>query len=340
MTSEVKEGFTVGIGLTNRCNANCPHCYSRPENVFSDIDFDTITELARRVPIRSVNFGTGESIFYPKFRELTKVFVETGIPISLTSNGETTRQLSDSELSIFHDIDFSLDFPDEMSNDRWRGEGYFRRVMSEASRSRSLGIDTSIVMCLMNINHHLMKTMLDLVNGMGMNLRINVYKAVITHKYRLSYEEFWKAIRDLCANGVFISCSEPIVNAAMKRMNRQGGHPCGNHSFRIKPDGKVVPCVYLNGNNVTLEQIICDYETYRLILREDLQLPIPEICGECEYLTICCGGCASRRILNNPAEPDEFCFIKKGEYIDLKPRWAKSKGLIHEDYLCTMILSA
>lgn len=340
MTLKGKEGFTVGIGLTNRCNANCPHCYSRPENGYSDIEFDAIVKLVSTLPVRSVNFGTGESIFYSRFWELTERFYDAGIPMSLTSNGTTVSRAADNQLKRFHDIDFSLDFPDEVSNDHWRGEGYFRQVLESAERCRDLGIDTSLVLCMMNSNYHLMKPMLELARNLGMSLRINIYKAVNSDSFKLSYEEFWQGIRDLAADGTFVSCSEPIVNAAMNRNNGHRGHPCGNDSFRIKPDGNIVACVYLSDSGVNIGDMTADAEKNHDLLHKSIQLPLPGLCRECKLVEICGGGCASRRILGSPNEPDEFCFVKKGDNVDLNPRWAVSKGLIHEDYLCTMIFSA
>ncbi|MBU1881889.1 radical SAM protein, partial [bacterium] len=66
---------------------------------------------------------------------------------------------------------------------------------------------------------------------------------------------------------------------------------------------------------------------------------LPEPCRECEWKEVCQGGCASRRLLKGKAEPDEYCFIIRHDKPQINARWRESKGLVHEDYLCTMIFT-
>ena len=332
-------GFTIGIGVTDRCNAACPHCYSRPDDGYHDLDFDLICALIETIPVRSINFGTGESILYSRFVELLRLLSGRGIELSLTTNGDSVAQLSDEDLRLFHDIDFSLDFPQEKINDSWRGEGAYRTVMKGIHRCVELGVEASIVACLIKENHAYMGKLAEKAVSLGLNLRVNVYKPVFTTKHRPSYSQFWRAIADMAEAAYFTACSEPIVNAAIGSYKTNSGSPCGKMSFRLHPDGKVVPCVYLKDSDVTIDDLIEDFDTQKIIMADALNLPIPKICKDCRYAALCGGGCAARRILGEPDQPDEFCFIVRNEHPQINAKWKESKGLVHEDYLCTMIFS-
>ncbi len=340
MANALHDGFTIGVGLTDRCNANCPHCYSRPTQEFSDIDYHQLTSFLFKISIKSINFGTGESILYPRFMPLVKELAQRDIALSVTTNGYSVENMSDQELALFHDVDFSIDFPDSDLNDRWRGCGSHKSIIKGAHRCRDLGVEASLVTCLMRENHTYMGALVELASQLGLSLRVNVYKPVFTRAHSPTYEQFWQAIADLANGAYFTSCSEPVVKAALGQSRGINGSPCGKRSFRIHPDGKVVACVYLNHSQVTISDLGDDFEANRLCLSEKLDLKLPEICQACNLLSLCAGGCASRRILSNPQAPDEYCFVVKGELPQISARWKASKGLVHEDYLCTMIFSA
>ncbi|HEX7343764.1 MAG TPA: radical SAM protein [bacterium] len=331
------ESYTVGIGLTDRCSANCPQCYSRPTGDYHELDFDAILQLLKAVPVQSINFGTGESILYPRFVELVHLLSGRGIPLAVTTNGSTVQNLSDADLRLFHDIDFSIDFPDEARNDDWRGIGSYRMVMRGIERCLALGVEASLVTCLMKQNCADMGKLARLAVKLGLNLRVNIYKPVFSREYQPSYEEFWSAVKDLADIAYFTACSEPIVNAAIGNLQGPKGSPCGRMSFRVHPDGTAVSCVYLQNTGVTIEKLTSHFNEAREILRSDLQPPLPSICLSCEHLDVCRGGCASRRLLNHADQPDEYCFVVRQDQPQIQARWKASKGLVHENYLCTMI---
>jgi radical SAM protein with 4Fe4S-binding SPASM domain len=333
------ESYTVGLGLTDRCTAQCPHCYSRPTNDYHELDFDQILRLVETVPVKSINFGTGESILYPRFMDLVRLLTDRQIPVAVTTNGATVRNISDSELRLFHDVDFSLDFPQAELNDHWRGIGSFQAVMEGIARCRDQGVEASLVTCLMHENSSQMGPLAALAADLGVNLRVNIYKPVLSPQHQPTYEQFWQAIADLANAAYFIACSEPIVNAAIHNERGCHGFPCGRSSFRVHPDGRIVSCVYLNHTEVTLANLMADFQTESKRLQATVHLSLPEICLTCEYATVCAGGCASRRILGNRHQPDEYCFKVRGDRPAINARWKESKDLVHENYLCTMIFS-
>ena len=332
--------LTVGIGLTDQCNAACPHCYSRPKKTPSMLTKETVSNILQKLPIKSVNFGTGESIYHPDFAEIVEMFSTSGIASSVTTNGTTVKQLSDDVLKLFNDIDFSMDFPTKELNDNWRWHGAFDTVMNGISRCEKLGVQTSLTACLMNINHRHLGELARLAGDMGINLRINVYKSVNSEKFKPDYDEFWYAVAEMADNAYFTACSEPIVCAAIGMNNdNHVGSPCGHNSIRIHPDGSVVPCVYMKDSNVSIEKYIEYFlENGSFKKQSIITTPLPKMCMDCELKKICRGGCSARRFYNEH-KAEEYCFIQRNDRPAINARWKTSKGLVHEDYLCTMIFS-
>jgi radical SAM protein with 4Fe4S-binding SPASM domain len=247
--------------------------------------------------------------------------------------------LPDEIVKLFHDVDFSIDFPDPITNDRWRGVGAYQCIMSGIERCQMLGVEASLVACLMKENSAYMGQLATLAVDMNLNLRINVYKSVGTRAHQPNYDEFWSAIQDMADAAYFTACSEPVVCAALGKKDSLKGNPCGQLSFRLHPDGIIVPCVYLMESPVTIDDAIEDFESKKHHLTEAVSLNLPTICRDCEWRDVCRGGCASRRILGNPDQPDEYCFVERNERPKINARWKESKGLVHENYLCTMIFT-
>ncbi|TKJ40137.1 hypothetical protein CEE37_09355 [candidate division LCP-89 bacterium B3_LCP] len=211
--------------------------------------------------------------------------------------------------------------------------------MRGLERCRDLGVEASLVACLMKGNSGQMGKLAQLAVKLGVSLRINVYKSVFTREYQPDYNEFWGAIKDMAQAAYFCACSEPVVSAAVNNRKQKSGNPCGQMSFRVHPDGNIVPCVYLRDSDINIDDTVDDFSKQKRMLTERVNLPLPEVCGECSQVDICNGGCAARRLLGDPNDPDEYCYFIRGDNPDIPVRWKESKGLVHEDYLCTMILS-
>ena len=337
-------GIAIGVGLTNECNCNCPHCYSR-EHSIDYFDVEKLFKLCETAQIESVNFGTGESIYHPRFIECIHFFKRKCIPMSLTSNGYTVKRLTDEDLKAFNDIDISIDFPFRSQHDAFRDNGQFNLALEGIQRCKELSVECSVAMCLMNTNYMYVTEMINFCRELEINLRINVFKPVHTKEFTLSYTQFWEAIQSLLREATLISCSEPIVSLAIKDVqNKSLRAPCGTHSLRIKPSGHVVPCVYMTDSSLTIDDLIAcagdENKLKRILVQCSCEnFEIPEECLDCSYKDICGGGCVSRRILMGGNKPDSHCFIKQGDLQSIPAKWAESKSaLVHSDYLCTMIV--
>lgn len=317
---------TIGIGLTNLCNLNCDHCYSRKMAEKSFSLEDAKKTLSAFPFLRSVNFGTGESILNNQFEEIINLFYSKNIKLAITSNGLSINKMKEETLIKFDDVDISIDFPIKELHDKWRKkEGLFDNAIKAIERCKKFNINVSIVSVLMSNNHDFFQQFKPLLDKYDVNLRINLYKAVNKDEFTPSYEQFWGAITTMSENFEIVSCSEPILSLFWNEMS--GGSRCGN-SMRIHPDGNISSCVYVRNNE--------DYEKFN----NDKKTP-PEFCKGCKVVRTCVGGCYGRRVTENRQNmPDMFCpfFNKKKLPIIRFNKYKEEKELIHSNYLCTIVL--
>ena len=102
--------IALGLGLTNECNLTCAFCYRDPTRT-DRLSLDQVKAVMERLPVRSVNLGTGENGMHPDFKAILGYLRTQPVKLTITSNGHSVAVLEDSELRAFHDIEFSLDYP-------------------------------------------------------------------------------------------------------------------------------------------------------------------------------------------------------------------------------------
>ena len=85
-------------------------------------------------------------------------------------------------------------------------------------------------------------------------LRVNVYQAVRSDVYALSYEEYWEGFRRLFEETDVIAIGEPLVRAMAGLPPLRGG--CGVSTVRVTPRGTTQPCVYWPGSGEPLSDLI------------------------------------------------------------------------------------
>src|SRR5271167_4629024 len=102
-------GIAIGLGLTNECNLTCAFCYRDPART-DRLSLDQVKEVMERLPVRSVNLGTGENGMHPDFNAILAYLRTQPVKLTITSNGHSVAVLENNELCAFHDIEFSLDY--------------------------------------------------------------------------------------------------------------------------------------------------------------------------------------------------------------------------------------
>jgi radical SAM protein with 4Fe4S-binding SPASM domain len=329
-------GISLGLGLTNECNLACAFCYRDPTRT-DRLTPAQVKAVLDRIAVRSVNLGTGENGMHPEFRAFLHELGSRPLKLTITSNGHSIELLGDEELKAFSDIEFSLDYPTEAEQDAQRGPGNWRLLHEQAARCVRLGVPVTFIAVMMKANHLRLAAVAAIARRFGAPLRVNVYQAVRSDAFALTYDEFWAGFRALFAATDVVAVGEPLVRAMAGMPKRTGG--CGVATIRVTPRGTTQPCVYWPGQGGRLEELleggaaILDSAPFR-----DAR-SLPPACAPCEFRETCGGGCAGRRQLRGAIDaPDPYCPIVRGDRQTLAPHFLPSRDLPKSESACTTIV--
>ena len=105
--------ISLGIGLTSNCNLHCAHCY-RDQDRNYNLTLADVQKVCESLPISSIGFGTGENGLNPEYFQIIDYLHSRDIKMTLASNGYTLAITPDEKLKYFRDVEFSVDFPDQI----------------------------------------------------------------------------------------------------------------------------------------------------------------------------------------------------------------------------------
>jgi radical SAM protein with 4Fe4S-binding SPASM domain len=334
--SQEYQQFALGIGLTNECNLACAFCYRDPTRV-DRLSLDLVRHVMASIPVRSVNLGTGENGMHPDFEAMLAFLRKQPVKLTMTSNGYSVAVLDEEQLAAFADIEFSLDYPTEAEQDEQRGAGNWALLHEQAARCRRLGVPVTFIAVMMRSNYDRLHQIAEIAKAYDAPLRINVYQAVRSDSYALTYDEYWNGFATLFANTDVIAIGEPLVRAMAGLPPRRGG--CGVATVRVTPRATVQPCVYWPGTGAPLEVLLqAGPEIVESEPFADARC-VPDACRTCAYLDACRGGCAGRRkLLQMLSQPDPYCPVVRGEQKHLSVRMAQARDLPKLESACTTIV--
>lgn len=331
-------GIALGLGLTNECNLSCAFCYRDPTRA-DRLSLDQVKAVMERLPVRSVNLGTGENGMHPDFKAILAYLRTMPVKITITSNGHSVAVLDDRELRAFHDIEFSLDYPAQTEQDAQRGAGNWELIHRQAERCRKLDIPVTIVCVMMKSNYLCLADVARVAKRFDAPLRVNVYQAVRSDVYALSYEEYWEGFRRLFDETDVVAIGEPLVRAMSGLPPLKGG--CGVSTVRITPRATTQPCVYWPGSGDRLPGLISAGANVLSSAPFEQARTVPHACLACEFRETCHGGCAGRRRLQGALlEPDYYCPIVRGERPLLRIHAAANRDLPKLSSSCTTVVIA
>jgi radical SAM protein with 4Fe4S-binding SPASM domain len=330
--------FALGLALTNECNLTCSFCYRDPDRV-DRLTLDQVREVMGRLPVRSVNLGTGENGMHPDFQNILTFLRSQPVKLTITSNGHSVAILGDDDVRAFHDVEFSLDYPTEAEQDAQRGAGNWALIHEQAARSRRLGVPVTIVAVMMKANYARLADVAKVAKQFEAPLRVNVYQSVRTDAFALSYEEYWEGFRRLFAETDVIMIGEPLVRALAGLSPLAGG--CGVGTVRVTPRATTQACVYWPGVGEPLSKLLDVGEEIVHTPHFVAARILPSACEPCEFRETCHGGCAGRRKLQGALdEPDMYCPIVRDERPRLDIRMAAARDLPKIGSACTTVVIA
>jgi len=331
-------GISIGLGLTNECNLKCAFCYRDPTRA-DRLSLDQVKSVMESLPVRSVNLGTGENGLHPEFKAILAYLRTRPVKLTITSNGYSVAVLEDDDLRAFHDIEFSLDYPTQAEQDGQRGPGNWELIHQQAERCGRFGIPVTIIAVMMKSNYLRLADVARVAKRFGAPLRVNVYQAVRSDLYALTYEEYWQGFRRLFESTDVIAIGEPLVRAMAGLPPLEGG--CGVSTVRVTPRATTQPCVYWPGLGEPLSDLILAGPEILNTAAFEQARTIPDACKPCEFRDTCHGGCAGRRRLQGAlSQPDFYCPIIRGERPRLDIRMAANRDLPKLRSSCTTVVIA
>jgi radical SAM protein with 4Fe4S-binding SPASM domain len=331
-------GISLGLGLTNECNLTCSFCYRDPTRA-DRLSLDQVKEVMERLPVRAVNLGTGENGMHPDFKAILAYLRTRPVKLTITSNGHSVAVLEDNELSAFHGIEFSLDYPTQAEQDAQRGAGNWELIHQQAERCVRLGIPVTVIAVMMKSNYMRLADVARVAKRFNAPLRVNVYQAVRSDIYALTYEEYWEGFRSLFAQTDVIAIGEPLVRAMAGLPALRAG--CGVSTIRVTPRATTQPCVYWPGSGEALSDLISAGVDILSSIPFAQARTLPQACEPCEFRESCHGGCAGRRSLQGALlEPDSYCPIIRGHRPTLPIRMAADRDLPKVSSSCTTVVMA
>lgn len=330
--------FALGLGLTNECNLSCPHCYRDVRGV-QRLSLAQVRAILGRLPVRSANLGTGENGLHPDFLAIVEALQAAEIKVSLTSNGYSVTRLPDALLKGFHEIEFSFDHATAAGQDGFRGAGAWTMAMESLHRAREAGVEVTVLTVMMATNYLELPAIARLARSVGANYRVNVYQAVRTDRFGLTYDQFWEGFRRVLAEIPLLHTTEPVLRSVLGLPDGVSAG-CGRRTVRVTPKGTVIPCVYWPDGGEPLGRLldvgpgILDAPAFVACRR------LPPACEACREETGCGGGCGGRRALAGRAnDPDPYCPFARGDRLRLEYALAPPKELVKVGSACTTVFA-
>jgi len=192
---------------------------------------------------------------------------------------------------------------------------------------------------MMKANYLRLANVARVAKQFGAPLRVNVYQAVRSDLYALTYEEYWQGFQRLFETTDVIAIGEPLVRAMAGLPPLEGG--CGVSTVRVTPRATTQPCVYWPGAGEPLSDLILEGSEILNSAPFQQARTLPEACQPCEFRDTCHGGCAGRRRLQGAlSQPDFYCPIIRGERPRLQIRMAATRDLPKLKSSCTTVVIA
>lgn len=331
-------GISLGLGLTNECNLTCSFCYRDPTRA-DRLSLEQVKSIMESLTVRAVNLGTGENGMHPDFRSILAYLRDRPVKLTITSNGHSVAVLEDDDVRAFHDVEFSLDYPTQAEQDAQRGAGNWDLIHRQAERCVALGVPVTVIAVMMKSNYLRLADVARVAKRFHAPLRVNVYQAVRSDVYALTYEEYWEGFGRLFAETDVIAIGEPLVRAMAGLPPLEGG--CGVSTVRVTPRATTQPCVYWPGVGEPLRELVANGIEILDSTPFAQARTLPPPCEPCEFRATCHGGCAGRRRLQGTLhQPDIYCPIIRGERPRLNIRIAADRDLPKIGSSCTTVVIA
>lgn len=353
-----KKRFSIGWGLTKKCNMHCQFCYS--ESARNEVKECGIEDWINFVDknhqyIDAINFGTGENTILDNFfyfaDYLRKNYPKIGQ--ALTTNGYISERIRENPrfMKIFSncidEVDVSIDFNNKAKHGNLRRQpNAYEWAVQTLELSKKMKKISTIV--FVGYDETMSKENLDglfeLAKKHDAFLRMNIYRPVnndeeINKKFTLSYECLRDGLQYIYDKYEIVSLSDALLGNVFASQGVVKDYT-GVNSIRILPDGSICPSTYLISSEYRSSANIHTADLGSLRFDQFESVEKPKECYGCNYEESCRGGVYDRRILwyNTLAERDPYCPTRHNDRFPKESYCITkhSRVSIHDGYLPTL----
>jgi len=321
----------VHFAVTNRCAAQCPHCYM---NAGEDDPgcLDTVTmkralDILAELKVFHVAMGGGEALERPDIFEIAHYARDIGLVPNLTVSGRGINSVIAQKMKVFGQVNLSIDGINNHYS-LFRNKQMFEIVDKAVDLLVTAGISCGINCVIGRKNFPGIPELFDYAHRNNLNeiefLRLKpagrgsqLYSDnSTTYEQNISLVPMLSKLSDRFEVTAKIDCSfVPMLcyhRPPVKLLDTLATYGCeaGNVLLGIRSNGKISACSFLETTDISIfdlprelknpnrfEGVVSWFEN------------APEPCKSCDYLNICKGGChgVAGYVTGNYNDPDPHC---------------------------------
>ena len=307
----------VRYQVTHACDLHCPHCFAKADKPL--VDELTLEEAKAMVldlkesGMRMITLTGGEPLCREEFTlDLASFLGEQGRRYRVFTNGfrMTEEIVSRLKKSNAYEVQVSFDGL-RKTHDAFRGaQGSFDKAIRALEIARDAGLRTTVRVTVTRRNSEEILDLLDIVYPLGISaFRIRPFVPVGRGKEHKEFiperEDFENSFVRLAKvkerYPIQITFIVPhftfVFDSSRKHDSKRefDGMPCvcGKTLAAITPDGGVRPCGYFSSDlgNVREMKFSEIWENNEFLQRMRNLEKLEDRCMECEFLSLCRGGC-------------------------------------------------
>lgn len=328
ITRRVPRPLVVLWNITQQCNLNCKHCYSRNGMSTQEMSTDDAlkcVDMLFKFGVRMMNFGGGEPTLRSDIYRIAEYARSVNMQVMLSSNGKdwTMDTISKVVKSGICAVEISLDSPIAEIHDGFRNsDGLFDEVMSTLNLLADNNINTHLATVVSKLSHKNIEQLIQIALDYNI-IDIDIHEYVGAKQEldltKSEWHEFYKSLQVMIEKypSIRFNYNDPLASLVLGKKKRRmfTGCMCGKLSFCMRPNGDLTPCVFCDSvaGNI-MEDELSDV-WYNTSLFQRYRMPVRSgECGTCESSELCGnGGCPSRRLMINHDidSADPHCWLSK-----------------------------
>jgi radical SAM protein with 4Fe4S-binding SPASM domain len=307
--------MALDVYLTNACNLRCKFCFNLDEPTAPQMpveDVCQILEAAYRSGHRYVSITGGEPFIYRRIFEVLDFAHDLGFWIQILSHGGLLTEEKIQRLKRYWRlrVRISLDGADKETHDSLRGDGTFDKTLEKIERLVSSGITVGVGMTVSQHNISQIPNMVELCIAKGVAFlrmipvaRVKKGKSAVVDT--TLHERILESIIEQSIKHIELLDVPPrSERPAMSDIDLLTTRRCmaGSRFFSVTSNKEILPCplIYEHPKIPTLkfesaESFVQITKSMDAIF-QSMEPGLKGICRDCEFRSVCYGGCIAEKL--------------------------------------------